>query len=226
MQINKQQLMQAMPGVKSNLADTLLPLFAKYFPIYGITTPARLHAFLAQVGHESNQFTRVRESLYYTSAERIRAVWPSRFPTLASAAPFVKNEYALAEKVYNGRLGNNQPGDGYKFRGGGYLQNTGKDAYRRVSLAIFGDERMVKNPDLIQQPEVALVSALHFWKTNNCNAFADAGDIKGLTKRINGGYTGLADRTNLWNNIKRVLQGNAAVVAGGTGLVLGFFLPF
>ena len=94
--------------------------------------PMRLCHFMAQIGHECGGFTIKRESLNYTTTARLRAVWPSRFPDDASARPYVRNEEKLAEKVYGGRLGNVKKGDGFRYRGRGFVQITGRESYREM----------------------------------------------------------------------------------------------
>jgi putative chitinase len=157
----------------------------------GIDTPSRQAAFLGQVAVESANLTRLEENLNY-SASRLCAVWPSRFPTLASAQPFANNPAGLANKVYGGRMGNTLPTSGYKYRGRGLKQLTGYDNYNAFFRASGID--VVRNPDLLLNPAEAAASAAWFWQANNCNVFADRSDIEGLTRRINGGLNGLQAR--------------------------------
>lgn len=147
-----------------------------------IDTPLRLAHFLAQVCTETGGLRAIEEDLSY-SAERLCEVWPKRFPSLAAAKPCARNPKALAERVYGGRLGNTSPGDGYRYRGGGMLQTTGRTNYRAAG---FEDR-----PERLRTPAVALAAALTFWADHDCNAFADADDVAGLRLRINGGANGL-----------------------------------
>lgn len=158
---------------------------------YKIDTPARTAHFLAQIVVESGNFSRLEENLSY-SAERLCAVWPSRFKTVAEAAPFARNPEALANNVYAGRLGNTKQGDGWKYRGRGLKKLTGRNNY----AAYYRDTGVdvVTRPEFLLEPLQAAYSAGWFWKTNECNKLADVGDVRGLTLRINGGLTGLADR--------------------------------
>ncbi|WP_267355556.1 MULTISPECIES: peptidoglycan-binding protein [unclassified Methylobacterium] len=149
-----------------------------------ITTPLRIAHFVAQIATESGGMTRLEESLFYT-AERLCQVWPKRFPTLASAKPYAGNPKALAEKVYGGRMGNVQPGDGWRYRGGGLLQNTGRANYRAAGFEA--------DPDRLRTPAGAISAALTFWTDNDCNALADADDIEALRRRVNGGAIGLSE---------------------------------
>lgn len=167
-------------------ADIVAAFVAADEPIVaaGITTPVRIAHFLAQVATETGGLVSVEENLSY-SAKRLCEVWPKRFPTLASAAPYANNPKALAEKTYGGRLGNVQPGDGWRYRGGGALQTTGRDNYRKAGFEA--------NPDALRTPAVALATALTFWIDNRCNALADTDDVEAVRRRVNGGLTGIAD---------------------------------
>ncbi|MGX9981993.1 glycoside hydrolase family 19 protein [Methylobacterium fujisawaense] len=142
---------------------------------------------LAQVAHESGGFARTEEALSYT-AGRLVEVWPSRFPTLAAAQPYARNPKALACKVYGGRLGNASPPslDGWTYRGSGGLGTTGRANFREVGAEA--------DPDRLRTPEGFLAPALHYWTSRGCNALADRDDVAGLTRKINGGDNGLADR--------------------------------
>jgi putative chitinase len=147
---------------------------------------------LSQLAHESAGFTATSENLYYR-AEALSRVWPSRFP------PGVAESYAMqpekiANKAYCDRMGNGDEasGDGWKYRGKGLIQLTGKDNYQRFSDATGVDA--VGNPELLAEPEMAALSAGWFWASNGLNALADAKDVVGMTKRINGGTHGLDDR--------------------------------
>lgn len=154
---------------------------------HGIDTPARAAHFLAQVSVESGRLYRLEENLNY-SAERLMSVWPARFPTHAEAAKFAHKPQALANKVYGGRLGNVGPDDGWRYRGRGLKQLTGRANYQAYA------QDCVTKPDLLLEPQHAADSAAWFWRVNGCSALADAGDVRGLTMRINGGMTGLGER--------------------------------
>ena len=172
----------------------------KYYPYmkgaceaYGITTKQRLAGFLSQVGHESQNLTAVVENLNY-SAKGLTQTWSKRFPDLVLAQQYHRNPEKIANKVYANRMSNGteQSGDGWKYRGRGLKQLTGASNYRLLSTT-FGVD-FTASPELLEHPLWASVSAAWFWNTNNCNAFADKGDIVGLTKKINGGTNGLDDR--------------------------------
>jgi len=157
----------------------------------GLTTPGRLCHFMAQIAHESGGLTRLEEGLSY-SADRLTQVWPKRFPTLAAATPYARNPVALANKVYGGRMGNTQPGDGYRFRGRGLIQLTGKDNY--TLAAKYSGFPLVEDPGLAANPSNAARIALGFWKSAGLNDEADRDDIEAITRVINGGLHGLDDR--------------------------------
>lgn len=157
-----------------------------------IERPRRLRHFLAQCSHESAGWTRVEENLQYTSAERIKAVWPSRFRTIDAAQPYVRQPEDLANKVYGGRMGNTAPGDGWRYRGRGPIMTTGHDNYRRVGRLVCLDLEL--HPEDAIHPTHVLPVAIAIWRMLGCDAPADADDLLGVTKRINGGTHGLADR--------------------------------
>lgn len=166
----------------------LLPVLARYEID---RTPERLGMFLAQWSHESS-FVCQAENLNY-SAKRLTQVWPSRFPTLASAREYAMNPQALANRVYNGRMGNQIGSDhGWLYRGRGWCQLTGRDAYATYGRQLGLD--LVGNPDLLLQDEVSAAVCGLFWSNRGLNRLADQGDFLRVTEAINGGQNGLADR--------------------------------
>lgn len=162
----------------------------------------RLHFFLAQIGHESGGLTITEENLNY-SAPRLMAVWPSRFRTIAAATPFARNPERLANNVYASRMGNGDAnsGDGWRYRGRGYAQITGRDGY--ASLAPIAGLDLVARPEFAASPTHALQVACAFWAWKKLSALADRGDFIGCTKRWNGGTIGMDDR---WNWLAKVQQ--------------------
>ena len=169
------------------------------FPKYDIDTPQRIAAFIAQCGHESGGWRVFSENLNY-SAKALDAVFGKYFKRAGRDA----NEYArqpekIANVVYANRMdnGDTDSGDGWRYRGRGPIQLTGKANYTAFSKDM--DVDAVDNPDLVSDDkEVALMSAIWYWNKNNLNRYADSGDIKTMTKRINGGYIGLEDRIHHW----------------------------
>jgi putative chitinase len=170
-----------------------------------LTTLNRMAGFVAQAAHESAQFKVVKENLNY-SAEGLRRVFPKYFPTDDVAASYARQATKIANKVYANRMGNGDEasGDGFKYRGRGFFQITGKFNYTSCGTGLGLD--LVKTPEALERTKPALASALWFWKTNNLNRYADANDIRGMTKAINGGYNGLDERTYNYLRAKKVLS--------------------
>jgi putative chitinase len=167
------------------------------FPTYEINTPQRVAAFLAQCGHESAGWTVFEENLNY-SAEGLNKIFKKYFPTLESAQPYARKPQLIANRVYSSRMGNGDEasGDGWKYRGRGPIQLTGKSNYTQYAKDMFEDwESLVNQPDWVtEDKDFALMSAIWFWNKNGLNALADREDLLAMTKRINGGTIGLEDR--------------------------------
>lgn len=178
--------------IPKHVMDELPDTIAKF----NINTPLRLAHFLSQCAHESGSFTVNRENLSY-SADRLRVVFPKYFPTSEIAKQYEKNQVKIGSRVYANRMGNGdeKSEDGYKFRGRGYIQLTGKDNY--VAFGKFVAEDIVNNPELVAS-KYPLMSAAWFFDKNGLWKMCDVGDgedvVKNLTKRINGGLHGLDDR--------------------------------
>ena len=160
-------------------------------------SPNRAAHLLGQAAHESGGFTITKESLYYSSPERICKVWPSRFKTVEDAMPYAKNPKALADKVYSNRMGNAE-GEGHLYIGRGFIQLTGKDNYRSFASDMRVPDVM-NDPSLVET-DYAFESAMWFFEKNGLFKMADNGigtdNIKSITKRVNGGTHGLDDRIN------------------------------
>jgi len=203
-------------AVKVKDPDKWLPHIIKTCEEFEINTPQRIAAFLAQTSHESAGYTMLEENLNYSDVT-MAAVWPARFAVIDTATKKPKkdekgknipNAFAkalhrkpqlIANSVYSNRMGNGtvESGDGWNHRGMGLKQLTGKDNHKRCGDYLGVD--LVANPELLLEPMFAARSAGWFWKTNNLNRFADAKDIKGMTKVINGGEIGLAQRQALFD---------------------------
>lgn len=164
----------------------------------GITDKNERAMLLAQVDHESNGFRASEESFNYRSAERIAAVSKSAakkgLPAIEAAMK--QGPEAVAELMYGGRMGNKDPGDGFKYRGRGNLQITGRDNYRALGQKLGLD--LESNPDLLLDPEIAAKASVQWWKDNKVGNAARAGDVTKATKIINGGTNGLAHRQELY----------------------------
>ena len=160
---------------------------------YQINTPKRVAAFLAQCGHESGGFVFVTENLNY-SASGLQRVFPKYFPTLELAKQYERNPKKIASRVYANRMGNGDEAsaEGFAYRGRGILQLTGKDNYFWFGASL--DLTPQQASEYLETFEGAAQSACWFWETNKLNRFVDGNDFKGLTRAINGGYIGLADR--------------------------------
>jgi len=161
-----------------------------------IDTPRRIAAFVGQCAHESGGFKVMQENLNYR-AERLCQVWPARFPNLAAANECARNPERLANRVYASRMGNGDEasGDGWRFRGRGLIQLTGRSNYQRFanSLGCTVEEAAQR----AETPRGAGQSAAFFWSTNGLNALADAWSIDAMTRKINGGTAGAAERRHL-----------------------------
>ena len=161
---------------------------------FGIIGKLPVAMFRATLAHESGRFKRLEENLSY-SAERLMRVWPKRFPTIESTYGYASMPGRLADKVYGGRMGNIDLGDGWKYRGRGLIQLTGKANYRACGVALGMD--LMNDPDLLLQKEPAARSAGWFWKFHGCQKFAEAGLFREVCKMINGGVTGMSEREAL-----------------------------
>uniref|UniRef100_A0A6M3M1A6 Putative glycoside hydrolase n=1 Tax=viral metagenome TaxID=1070528 RepID=A0A6M3M1A6_9ZZZZ len=181
----------------------LLPHLKRAMTRFDITAPVREAAFLAQVGYESAGMTRFVENLNY-SAAGLQATWPSRF-SAEQAMEYARKPQMIANKVYADRMGNGseKSGDGWKYRGRGLIQITGRDNYEEIGDAL--QLPLLTTPELLEQEEYAALSAAIWWWKNGLNELADNGLFELITRRINGGYHGLAKRKELWNKAKEVL---------------------
>jgi putative chitinase len=157
--------------------------------------PAQVRAhFLAQCAHESNAFTATAENLNYSAAS-LQRTWPARFNAV-SAREYARQPERIANRVYANRMGNGDEasGDGWRFRGQGYIQLTGRANVARFSLAHFGDDRLLFHPELLRTPAIAAAAARWFWDDSKLTPLALRDDIRAITQRINGGLNGLSDR--------------------------------
>ena len=181
--------------LKGHVPDTVITQIPEVMEKFQINTPLRLAHFLAQCGHESGNFKATQENLNY-SADGLKKIFPKYFPgNLAES--YARNPEKIASKVYGGRMGNGDETtkEGYKFRGRGYIQLTGKANYTAFAKAI--NEDTVANPDLVAT-KYPLASAAWFFSKNGLNAISDKGaddaTVTAVTKRVNGGTIGLPDR--------------------------------
>jgi putative chitinase len=171
---------------------------------FEINNSMRAAMFLAQIAVESGELNVLVESLNY-SAERMMAVWPRRFPSLDLALAYARNPEKLGNLVYANRLGNGPPetGDGFRYRGRGLIQATGKAHYQEASAALH--RNFVDHPEELEEPESAAREAAWWWRHQGLNAIADSGKFEECTRRINGGLTGFDARTSYWRKALPVL---------------------
>jgi putative chitinase len=203
--ITTEQLSLILPTNKSS-ADWVSPLNDN-LSAYGVDTAQRIASFLSQCAHESCDFTHLHENLNYGVAGLL-ATFPHHFTT------DLANQYAhqperIANRIYSNRMlnGDELSGDGYKYRGRGILQITGKANYHICSQSLYGDDRLIDTPELLESDlTAAVLSALWYWNTRLLNVPADAGDVLAITKKINGGTLGIDDRLSRYTNALNVLQ--------------------
>ena len=190
--------------VKNPHIDHWYAALSQLLDDYEINTPRRIAAFIAQCAHESGNFVFIKENLNYKAAS-LRKVFPKYFPTDVQAAEYANKPERIANRVYANRMGNGNEasGDGFRYCGRGLIQLTGKDNYTFFagSLSISEDDAS----EYLATFEGAAQSACWFWEQNNLNRLADAGDIKGLTRAINGGYIGLEDRCNHYEHALHIM---------------------
>jgi putative chitinase len=202
MKLTVSQLKQMVPGITH--ADHWIEAFDQLLPDYEINTPKRIAAFIAQCAHESGGFRFLKENLNY-KAESLMKTFPKYFSDRDTANAYAKQPVKIANRVYASRMGNGDEasGDGYKYCGRGLIQLTGKTNYDwfAASLEISATEAS----EYLETFEGAAQSACWFWESNNLNVEADAGDIKKMTKKINGGYIGLDDRIKHYEHALHIL---------------------
>lgn len=195
-------------GARPSEAEKFLPFLQGTCKAFDITTPRRIAGFLSQIGHESAGFTSLTENLNY-SVEALLSGFGRHRISESDARKVGRTSYqkanqeGIANLIYGGEwgrknLGNTEPGDGWRFRGRGLKQLTGRDNYRRCGIALGED--FITDPDRLLQPVNAALSAGWFWESHGLNRLADIGDVKGMTKIINGGDKGLARRIVLYHD--------------------------
>ena len=200
-------------GVRPETAGLFAPQLHAAAVKWGVSAAA-LPMFLAQLAHESALFERLVENLNYTSPQQIMQTWPKRFKTKTAAMAFVRHPERLANYVYANRLGNGDAasGDGWKYRGRGLIQLTGRAHYAAAEEAI--GLPLLDSPELLEEPAHAADAAGWFWKSHGLNRFAS--NINDCTRAINGGLNGLPDRMRLYG------QASAAALPAVGAEVLGF----
>ncbi len=199
--ITLQQLKSVCPMADANLHKALIDCMNKC----QINTVERESMFLAQLMHESNMFKATSENLNY-GADGLMKTFGRYYPSRLLAESHARKPELIASTVYANRMGNGAPEtkDGWKYRGRGYIQITGKNNY--TALSKFCGVDVLTDPDKVSQLPLSVMSAGWFWTANKLNNFCDKGDLKGLTRAINGGFIGLDHRTKLYEQIKRLIS--------------------
>ena len=177
-------------------------------PKFYIISPARVAGFISQCQHESADFTILTENLNY-GAKGLLGIFKKYFPSEDLAKQYERKPEKIANRVYASRMGNGpeSSGDGWTFRGRGLVQLTGRANYTQCSRDLFSDDTLVEDPDVVANtPEYAILTACWFWHKNRLNDLCDRGDVVTLSKRINGGTIGLADRIHHWNQCIQVFE--------------------
>ena len=193
--------------LRGHIPDAVIAQIPDTAAKFAINTPLRLAHFLAQCGHESGGFRATQENLNY-SAKGLTGTFKKYFPSEAAATPYARNPVKIASKVYGGRMGNGPEStqEGYKFRGRGYIQLTGKENYTAFGKSI--NEDILSNPDKVAS-SYALLSAAWFFSKNGLHKMADEGAsdavVTKITKRVNGGTIGLADRIKHFKEYYKLL---------------------
>lgn len=202
-------LRQFAPSLGSN-AEALVKILNES----DCNTPLRQAHFLAQAAHESVLFSKTTENMNY-SAEGLGRIFPKYFQTPAIRAEYARKPEKIGNRAYANRNGNGDEasGDGYRYRGRGYFQLTGKGNYAKFSKAVYGDDRIVKNPELVAEPVDAMLSSLWYWKNNNLNKWADVDDVLAVSKVVNLGNAaskatpnGMDDRRKYLAKAKALLK--------------------
>lgn len=203
MEITLEQLKLCVPLCKN--PEELLPHLNHYMINEGIITPLRKAHFLAQVAHESGNLNVFSENLNY-SAEGLQKVFKKYFPDSALAWKYARQPQAIANRVYANRMGNGpeSSGDGWKYRGAGLIQLTGRN--NQEAFAKATGKPLEGIGDYLRSSEGAVHSAVWFWSVNGLNKLADANDLYAITKRINGGYNGLQDRAMKFEKMIKILD--------------------
>ena len=194
--------------VGNNEAEEWHDTLTDVLPYYEINTPERVAGFLAQCGHESRNFTVLSENLNY-SASALNRIFPRYFEKLGiSAQDYHRQPEKIANRIYGGRMGNGpeETGDGWRYRGGGLIQLTGKNNYTAFAESV--GITLEQAPDYVRTKQGSIASACWFWEQNNINQYCDMNDIVGMTKRINGGTIGLDDRKKHWLENLDILGGD------------------
>ena len=204
MDITLEQITKAVPSINRQRAMELVEVFNAWNEKFGITTPLRIAHFLGQIMHESGGLNTLQENLNY-SADRLLVVFPKYF-NKTNVSLYARNPQKIGNRVYANRMGNGSEGsgDGYRYRGRGVLQITGKAGYEAYQKSGFCNGDLMSHPEWLAQKPGAYKSAMWFWWKYGCNTLADKDDIAAVTRKINGGYNGLSQREAYVKSLKKV----------------------
>lgn len=204
MKITEQQLRRAVPNVHKERVKEFVAVFNEYCERFGIDTPVRVVHFLSQVSYESGALNYVAENLNY-SADGLLKTFPRYFKTRAEAQLYARHPEKIANRVYANRMGNGSEasGDGWRYRGRGVIQITGKYQYQAYQTSGFCVGNLVAHPEWLEKSPGAYKSAMWFWYKNGCNELADRDDVVGVTRKINGGTNGLSTRQYYLRRFKK-----------------------
>lgn len=203
MKLTTTQVRQIMPKAPYERASQFAMYFTQWSDRFGIDTPARAAAFLAQVAHECSELNTLTENLNY-SAEGLLKVFPKYF-TRSNVGLYARNPQKIGNRVYANRMGNGSEGsgDGYRYRGRGCIMITGRQNYKAYADSQYCNGDLMGHPEWLAQMPGALKSAMWYWQKRGLNKYADKGDFEGLTKAINGGYNGLTDRKKYYERARK-----------------------
>lgn len=207
MQINRQQILRSLVGMETpplEALDEFVASFNMWAVYFGVDTPQRVAMYLAQTFHESALCKRTEENLNY-SADGLLKTFPKYFKTRGIAEAYARKPQKIANRVYAYRMGNGNEasGDGWKYRGRGFIQITGKSNYQLFMKGDWCEKDVVKEPDLLSKFYYNQLASLWYWNSRGLNTLADSERIEDITRRINGGLNGIADRKLLYRRFAK-----------------------
>jgi putative chitinase len=202
------ELRLLMPDASADSINAFLPYFKKYLCQFNITTPLQVAAFMATGAYECKDFKELEENLNYKNGERLMKLWPEHFPTIEFANNYLKNPERLGNYIYGistgigVKLGNTKPGDGYKFRGRGWFNGTGREFYQKMTDLSGVD--FIDHPDFLMEAKYAVLAACVEWNWRKLNSVAEIPDFRQVEKAINGGLIGLPERKLLYATATKI----------------------
>lgn len=212
MVVTQAQLLRAIPETNRDRIDEFVAAWNMYSVPFGLTTSKRIVHLLAQIYTESGALKSVSENMNY-SAQRLMQVWPNRFRSIEQANLYAHNPEKLANYVYSNRMGNGSEasGDGWRYRGRGFIGLTGKEQYEKFNHYDLCIDDVIRNPDKVAEYPLNLISAMWFWECNKLNDIADLDDgggigeivVEKITKKVNGGLIGISTRKFYYRRFKR-----------------------